>query len=1001
MTAIDRTIYRRMKRSYTTKELIEAYTPTEEERRFVSTMTRTAQNQLNLMLWIKLFPCLGYFPALSEIPPALVDHVRQVLNLPAEVVLGYDHDRTLYRHHQVVREYYQILPYGKEARRVILRTLLRAVRTMDNPADMINAALEELIKQRFELPAFSTLDRLTRRVRMLVYGRICRLVQRRMTADIQQSLENLFEVQLPSHRSAFSQLKLVPPSPTLSHLKVWQDRLAWLMELGAMEPLLKDIPPAIVKHFAAEARALDASELQDYAPAKRLTLLACLIRQMQMSTQDDLVEMFLKRMSTVQVRAKEALQLARETQQKTTAQLVETLTHVVETAVEDKEQDDATVGKHLRKILEKRGGQEQLLEQCQQVAASLTDEYQPLMWSFYKSHRRALFQLVRSLPIHSTTQDQVLIKALNFILTQENRRSLFVPDTLDLSFASEVWQRLIRVKRKKRAKQARRHLEVCIFAAVADELKSGDLAVEGSERFADYRAQLLPWAMCEPQIAEYCQEVGLPGDAHTFMAQLRECLTEGAAQVDAAFPGNKSLQITAKGEPVLKRLKAKAVPASRVALQEALRCLMPDRSVLDVLWDTNEDVHWTRHFGPISGSDPKLAHPEERYVITSFAYGTNMGAAQMAKHIRGIVSEHEITFVNRRHITLDKLEAAKVDLINRYYQYDLPKCWGDENVAAADGTQVDLYENNLLSSYHIRYGSYGGIAYHVVSSLYIALYSHFLNCGMWEGNFLIDALIGNTSDIQPKVIHSDTQGQSTAIFALSYLLGIELMPRIRHWKDLKFYRPKKETIYKHIDILFKDTIDWVLLETHWTDLMQVALSVRVGKLQPSILLRKLGHESRKNRLYQAFRELGKAVRTIFLLRYISDIPLREQITKTTNIAERYNQFCEWIRFASGGLMAENDPEEQQKRVRYTDIVANALMLQNVADLTNALEQLKHSGYPVQSEDVAHLSAYMTEHLQRFGEYTLKLRPVAPLSDQEKTLSDSHSEQSEDAEEMSA
>lgn len=357
MTAIDRTIYRRIKRSYTTKELIEAYTPTDEERRFVSTMTRTAQNQLNLMLWIKLFPCLGYFPALSEVPAALVDHVRQALNLSAEVVPGYDHDRTLYRHHQVVREYYQILPYGKEARRVILRTLLRAVRTMDNPADMINAALEELIKQRYEMPAFSTLDRLTGRIRTLVYGRICRTVQRRMTEDQKLSLEALFEVQLPSHRSAFSQLKLVPPSPTLSHLKVWQDRLAWLMGLGAMEPLLKDIPPAIIKHFAAEARALDTSELQEYASAKRLTLLACLIRQTQMSTQDDLIDMFLKRMSTIQVRAKEALQQARDAQQKTTAQLVEILTHVVETAVEDKEQDDATAGRHLREILEKRGGE--------------------------------------------------------------------------------------------------------------------------------------------------------------------------------------------------------------------------------------------------------------------------------------------------------------------------------------------------------------------------------------------------------------------------------------------------------------------------------------------------------------------------------------------------------------------------------------------------------------------------------------------------------------------
>src|SRR2546423_11233231 len=98
-----------------------------------------------------------------------------------------------------------------------------------------------------------------------------------MTAEIQRRLETLFEVQLPSHRSAFSQLKLVPPSPTLSHLKGGQDRLTWIVGLGAMEPVLKDIPLAIVKHFATEARSLDASELQDYAPTKRLTLLACLI----------------------------------------------------------------------------------------------------------------------------------------------------------------------------------------------------------------------------------------------------------------------------------------------------------------------------------------------------------------------------------------------------------------------------------------------------------------------------------------------------------------------------------------------------------------------------------------------------------------------------------------------------------------------------------------------------------------------------------------------------
>jgi Domain of unknown function (DUF4158) len=98
----------------------------------------------------------------------LVGHIRKALDIAAGVIPGHDYDRTLYRHHQLVREYYQIVPFGKEARRAALRTLLRAVRTMDNPADMLNAVLEELIKQRYELPAFSTLDSLAGRVRALV-----------------------------------------------------------------------------------------------------------------------------------------------------------------------------------------------------------------------------------------------------------------------------------------------------------------------------------------------------------------------------------------------------------------------------------------------------------------------------------------------------------------------------------------------------------------------------------------------------------------------------------------------------------------------------------------------------------------------------------------------------------------------------------------------------------------------------------------------------------------
>jgi TnpA family transposase len=146
------------------------------------------------------------------------------------------------------------------------------------------------------------------------------------------------------------------------------------------------------------------------------------------------------------------------------------------------------------------------------------------------------------------------------------------------------------------------------------------------------------------------------------------------------------------------------------------------------------------------------------------------------------------------------LDAANRDIIDRFSRCVLPRCWGDEKRVATDGTQYDLAEENLMAERHIRYGVYGGIAYHHVSDLYILLFSHFIACGVWEAIYIIDGLLKNRSAIQPTTVHADTQGQNLPVFALSHLLGIQLMPRIRNWKDLKFYRPNKETTYTHLEM---------------------------------------------------------------------------------------------------------------------------------------------------------------------------------------------------------
>jgi TnpA family transposase len=146
--------------------------------------------------------------------------------------------------------------------------------------------------------------------------------------------------------------------------------------------------------------------------------------------------------------------------------------------------------------------------------------------------------------------------------------------------------------------------------------------------------------------------------------------------------------------------------------------------------------------------------------------------------------------------------------------------------------------------------------------MYIALFSHFIPCGVYEAIHILDGLIKNESDIQPDTLHGDTQAQSAPVFALAYLLGISLMPRIRGLKKLIFFRSDKKSRYKHIDPLFSENINWKLIETLLPDMLRIALSIKAGKITPSTILRRLGTASRKNKLYFAFRELGRVVRTM-------------------------------------------------------------------------------------------------------------------------------------------
>ncbi len=149
-----------------------------------------------------------------------------------------------------------------------------------------------------------------------------------------------------------------------------------------------------------------------------------------------------------------------------------------------------------------------------------------------------------------------------------------------------------------------------------------------------------------------------------------------------------------------------------------------------------------------------------------------------------------------------------------------------------------------------------------------------------------------------------------------------------------------------------------VIETHLPDMLRVVLSVKAGTIRPSTILRKLGTYSRRNKLYQAFRELGDEVRTEFLLHLLGDPDLRSTLQSAMNKSEAFNGFAKWALFGGEGVIAENRRDEQRKIIKFNHLVANCVILYNVFVVSKELQKLAREGREFDEQAVAALSPYI-------------------------------------------
>jgi hypothetical protein len=152
-------IYPELPDPLTPGDLQQLFSLSFEERQWAPTVVRATASQVALLVQLKIFQSIGRFRPPAEIPDIAIEHVARRMGVefqPSQIFP----ERTRYRHRQAIFKRLGVVSWGPQELALTKATMRKTAHARTDPADIINSAIDSLIRHGFELPALGTLRRL-------------------------------------------------------------------------------------------------------------------------------------------------------------------------------------------------------------------------------------------------------------------------------------------------------------------------------------------------------------------------------------------------------------------------------------------------------------------------------------------------------------------------------------------------------------------------------------------------------------------------------------------------------------------------------------------------------------------------------------------------------------------------------------------------------------------------------------------------------------------------
>jgi TnpA family transposase len=954
---------------------------------------RTPANKVGFLLQYAYFKACKRFFIMSRFTPEPINHAAKLLGIAAdEVDLSSYKKKMPIEHQKKILKLLEYKPFDDKVYAWLKKEALRLTEQQIEPRQIFIHLIDLLQHNKIEVPSYHRLaEMITLTYAAFENGLLIRLRQNIKVED-KKCLDALLNENESIVHTAINELKTinqsVKPKSIQASMAQFKKVKAYFLKLKpAIDGL--NLSPNSSAYYATWVQKAKLSQLKQFPDKDKLYLhLLAFIQHQFYLRQDYFVDVVLKCVqsikSTASKKLKESDQLTRTERRKAVRylskshhqhqELIDEINHVAKSTLftDSTKIDKINVLLDAHKIQQSETEKQKIALYEKSLDSIVKNEdYFDLLEKMSVKLQHRITQIITALIFNETSSDKNLLVAIEHFREKEGHITQQAPtDFMSKENQEGLWNK---------DKKFRISLyKIVLFITITDAIKSGTLNLNYSYRYKAIHDYLIDEHTWKEHRDQLIQSAGLEDLANyqKTMGKLKQYLDEKYQRINQSFieKRNPYLSIDDKG------IVHVTTPAIEEKDKEYTAALFEQTGyvpILHVLSQVEKVVSFTPCFKHHSIKHVKQRPGTEIYFGGLIGLGCNIGVRKMAQISLGIKENTLLNAVNW-YFSLKNLQAANQRIVALINKLVLPSIFihDKEKIhSASDGRKVNVGVESLIANYSFKYfGKDKGVSvYTFIDERQALFHSLVMSSSEREAAYVIDGLIQN--EVTKTSIHStDTHGFTETLFATTYFLEVAFAPRIKKIGKQRIYAFSARKTYEKrgYKILPSRSISQELIATHWDDIVRFMVTIKLKVSTASQLFKRLSSYAKENPLYQALKEFGRVIKSIFILTYFDDVKLRQRIEKQLNRIELSNKFSNAIFFANNREFSQATREEQEIATACKVLIQNAIVLWNYLYLSQLLTNCRDDN---ERNDMVSMikncSVIIWRHINLHGEYDFK------------------------------